>query len=136
MKPVDAGVPPKFTLREDRQAGTTDSWRTWAENREVEEWMQSVAGVLPQGWNDNAANQQGPRHYEFPTGYNNYFTGVERYAVGEQFFMHSAQLVVSFHPVLLEVCYVITHIGLNAPGVEPESAQDNTLSDHELDRSM
>ena len=94
MKPVDAGVPPKFTLREDRQAGTTESWRTWAENREVEEWMQSVAGVLPQGWNDNAANQQGPRHYEFPTGYNNYFTGVERYAVGEQFCMHSAQLVV------------------------------------------
>ncbi|TBU32092.1 brg1-associated factor b [Dichomitus squalens] len=93
--PVDAGVPPRFTLREDRRAGTTDSWRAWAENREVEEWIQSIGGVLPQGWNDSAATSQGSRHYEFPTGYNNYFTGVERYAVGEQYFAHSAQLMAS-----------------------------------------
>lgn len=94
MKPVDAGVAAKFTLREDRQAGTTESWRTWAENHEVEEWIQSIAGILPQGWNDQLASTQGPRHYEFPTGYNNYFTGMERYAVGEQFFAHSSALMV------------------------------------------
>ncbi|KAI0356605.1 actin-like protein Arp4p [Trametes cingulata] len=93
--PVDTGVPPKFTLREDRAAGTTDTWRAWAEAHEVDEWIQSVAGVLPQGWNEQAANQQGPRHYEFPTGANYYFSGVERYAVGEQFFTHSPQLVAS-----------------------------------------
>jgi actin-like protein 6B len=51
-KPVEPGAPPKFTLREDRISGTTNSWRRWCENREVEEWMQSVAGVLDQGWND------------------------------------------------------------------------------------
>ena len=30
----------------------TDSWRSWYEAKETEEWMQSVAGVLDQGWND------------------------------------------------------------------------------------
>lgn len=94
MKPVDAGLPPKFTLREDRVAGTTDTWRAWAEATEVEEWTQSVGGCLKEGWNEQYANSQGPRHYEFPTGYNNYFTAVERFAVGEQFFTHSAQLQV------------------------------------------
>ncbi|KAI0773898.1 brg1-associated factor b [Fomes fomentarius] len=93
--PVDAGLPPKFTLREDRVAGTTDTWRAWAEANEVEEWTQSVGGCLKEGWNEQYANSQGPRHYEFPTGYNNYFTAVERFAVGEQFFTHSAQLQAS-----------------------------------------
>ncbi|CAL1702296.1 unnamed protein product [Somion occarium] len=91
---VDAGVPPRFTLRADRQAGTTESWRKWYEDREVEEWIQAVAGVLDQGWNEQAAAQRGARHYEFATGYNYYF-GSERFSVGEQFFTHSPQLVAS-----------------------------------------
>jgi hypothetical protein len=33
-------------------AGTTDSWKKWYEANEVDEWIQSVAGVLDQGWND------------------------------------------------------------------------------------
>ena len=53
-KPVDPGAPPKYTLRRDRELGLTDSWRQWAEAREVEEWIQSVAGVLEQGWNDQS----------------------------------------------------------------------------------
>lgn len=40
------------------------------------------------------AGQKGPRHYEFPTGYNFYF-GIERLLVGEQYFTHSPQLQVS-----------------------------------------
>lgn len=51
-QPVEPGAPPRFTLREDRISGTTESWRVWCESREVEEWIQSVAGVLDQGWND------------------------------------------------------------------------------------
>jgi len=51
-KPVEPGASPRFTLREDRLPGTTESWRSWYENREVDEWIQSVAGVLDQGWND------------------------------------------------------------------------------------
>ncbi|GJE84617.1 actin-related protein [Phanerochaete sordida] len=91
---VDATFPPKFTLREDRVPGVTDSWRSWYEAREVDEWVQSVAGVLDQGWNDQAAAQRGPRHYEFPTGYNTYF-GAERFNVGELYFSHTPQLVAS-----------------------------------------
>lgn len=30
----------------------TESWRGWYEAKEVEEWVQSVAGILDQGWND------------------------------------------------------------------------------------
>lgn len=45
-------MPPRFTLRQDRVAGTTDSWKKWYETNEVNEWIQSVAGVLEQGWND------------------------------------------------------------------------------------
>ncbi|KAH9943091.1 brg1-associated factor b [Epithele typhae] len=93
--PVDVGVPPKFVLREDRKAGTTDSWRAWAEAHEVEEWVQSVGGCLVQGWNEQLAVQQGSRHYEFPTGCSAHFSGPERFAVGEQFFTHSQQLVAS-----------------------------------------
>ena len=51
-KPVDPNTPPQVALRQDRIAGTTASWRTWAESRELDEWIQSVAGVLEQGWND------------------------------------------------------------------------------------
>lgn len=43
---------PKYTLRRERELGLTESWRQWAEAQEVEEWIQSVAGVLEQGWND------------------------------------------------------------------------------------
>ncbi|CCM02833.1 uncharacterized protein FIBRA_04945 [Fibroporia radiculosa] len=94
-QPVDAAVAAKFELRQDRIAGTTDSWKAWYEAREVDEWIQSVAGVLDQGWNEQAANQKGARHYEFPTGYNNYFSASERYSVGELFFTHSHQLMAS-----------------------------------------
>jgi actin-like protein 6A len=92
--PVEPGAPPKFVPRQDRIAGTTDSWRTWAQVREVDEWIQTIAGVLDQGWNDQLAAQKPVRQYEFPTGYNMYF-GPERYQVGEQFFYHSPQLVAS-----------------------------------------
>ncbi|KAG1725955.1 actin-domain-containing protein [Suillus occidentalis] len=70
-----------FPSSEDRISGTTNSWRSWCENREVDEWIHSVAGVLDQGWNDQAAASRPARQYEFPTGYNTYF-GPERYLVG------------------------------------------------------
>ena len=113
---------PNFTLRTDREGGTTETFRKWYEDKEVEEWIQGVAGVLDQGWNDqlslffriplffqglflficrhadntnssSSAAQRGARHFEFATGYNYYF-GPERYLVGEQYFTHSAQLIV------------------------------------------
>ncbi|KAF8897287.1 actin-related protein Arp4p [Infundibulicybe gibba] len=92
--PVEPGAPPRFSLREDRIQGTTNSWKAWAESREVDEWTQSVAGVLDQGWNDQAAAARPPKQYEFPSGYNTYF-GTDRFTVGEQFFWHSPQLIAS-----------------------------------------
>ncbi|KIM64500.1 hypothetical protein SCLCIDRAFT_633828 [Scleroderma citrinum Foug A] len=90
--PVEPSAPPRFTLREDRRAGTTESWKAWYEAREVDEWIQSVAGVLDQGWNEQVVSARPPRQYEFPTGFNTYF-GAERFQVGEEFFYHSPQLV-------------------------------------------
>jgi actin-like protein 6A len=111
---VESGTAPRFAVREDRFSKTTPSLASYYENREVEEWIQSVAGVLDQGWNDQcaffttyhlvsetsrfapsrAASQRPMRHYEFPTGFNTYF-GPERFQVGELFFAHSRELVVS-----------------------------------------
>jgi hypothetical protein len=42
-------------MREDRFSKTTPSLASYYENLEVEEWIQSVAGVLDQGWNDQYA---------------------------------------------------------------------------------
>ncbi|KAM6495565.1 actin-related protein Arp4p [Amanita muscaria] len=92
--PVEPNALPRFTVREDRLPGTTNSWRMWAERREVDEWIQSVAGVLEQGWNDQAAASRPLKQYEFPAGFNTAF-GHERFQVGEQFFWHSPQLAAS-----------------------------------------
>ncbi|KAI0303141.1 actin-like protein Arp4p [Russula brevipes] len=91
---VEAGANPRFAVREDRIAKTTPSLASYYENREVEEWIQSVGGVLDQGWNEHAASQRPVRHYEFPTGFNTYF-GPDRFQVGELFFAHSRDLVAS-----------------------------------------
>ena len=66
-----------------------------------------------------AAVQKGARHYEFPTGFNYYF-GAERLLVGEQYFVHSPQLLVS---ATLEVYFgsSVNIISL-LTGVEPEFA--------------
>ena len=42
-------------MRDDRFSKTTPSLASYYENLEVEEWIQSVAGVLDQGWNDQYA---------------------------------------------------------------------------------
>ena len=52
---MDHGTAPRFTKREDRFSKTTPSLASYYENLEVEEWIQSVAGVLDQGWNDQYA---------------------------------------------------------------------------------
>ena len=52
LQSVPPDQPPRCTLREDRIRGTTDSWRQWAESREVEEWIAGVASVLDNGWNE------------------------------------------------------------------------------------
>ena len=99
---------PIYALRQDRLPRTTDSWRQWAENREVDEWIQAMGAVIDQGWNDQyvfvvlvffisltlfprAVMQRPARQYEFPTGYGAFF-GPERFRVGEEFFSHMASI--------------------------------------------
>ena len=124
-QPVDINATPKYQLREDRVAGTTDTWRAWAEAHEVEEWVQSVGGCLAQGWNEQLAQQQGVRHYEFPTGYNTFFTGPERCAVGEQFFAHSQQLIVCSFPGNSRISLLTIPVG-----VQPKPPQNSALTYH------
>ncbi|KAI5120908.1 hypothetical protein M0805_002888 [Coniferiporia weirii] len=93
-RPVPDMAQPIFTLREDRVAAVTPTWRQWYEDREVDEWIMSVAAVIDQGWNEQLVAQRPLRPYEFPTGYNQLF-GPERFVVGEQFFTHSQSLVQS-----------------------------------------
>jgi actin-like protein 6B len=45
-------MPPQFAIREDRMPLTTASWTKWAEEREVDEWLQSMGGVLSGGFNE------------------------------------------------------------------------------------
>lgn len=69
-----------------------------------------------------AASQRPLRHYEFPTGFNTYF-GPERFQVGELFFAHSRELVVSspslFSTFFLDVSLpdidLIVHVGIKSP---------------------
>ncbi|CAK5275750.1 unnamed protein product [Mycena citricolor] len=93
-KPVEVGAPPQYTLRQDRLPGTTQTWKHWYEDREVEEWLQSVGGVVEQGWNDQVVASKPARQYEFPTGQTAWF-GSERFTVGEQFFHHSPHLTAT-----------------------------------------
>ncbi|CEL58128.1 Actin-related protein 4 OS=Emericella nidulans (strain FGSC A4 / ATCC 38163 / CBS 112,46 / NRRL 194 / M139) GN=arp4 PE=3 SV=1 [Rhizoctonia solani AG-1 IB] len=86
-QPVEVNMPPSFTLRPERQQGTAKTWLSWAENREVEEWINGCVGVLDQGWNDQHASMRPPRHYEFPTGFNSVFSS-ERFIPGEVYFTH------------------------------------------------
>lgn len=78
---------PSYTLREDRLRLTTESWKRWAEQREVDEWIAGAAGVLEHGFSDHAATNRPPRAYEFPTGFNTVF-GPERFLSGELYFTH------------------------------------------------
>ncbi|KAH8113415.1 actin-related protein Arp4p [Phellopilus nigrolimitatus] len=93
-KPVPEMAQPIYTLREDRVAAVTPTWRQWYEDREVDEWIMSVGKVIDQGWNEQLVAQRGKWPYEFPTGYNQWF-GPERFVVGEQFFAHSPSLIQS-----------------------------------------
>ncbi|KAF9516188.1 hypothetical protein BS47DRAFT_1315514 [Hydnum rufescens UP504] len=89
-RPVEPSRLPMVTLREDRIQQTTDSWRQWALDREVDEWLAACGAIIETGWSDHAASARPPRHYEFPTGYNLLF-GSERLIPGEMYFKPPAQ---------------------------------------------
>jgi len=52
LQPVALNKPTSFAIRQDRARLTTESWRQWAEQREVDEWIAGVAGVLEHGFSE------------------------------------------------------------------------------------
>lgn len=55
---------PIFTLREDRVAAVTPTWRQWYEEHEVDEWAMSVAAVIDQGWNEQYVKSEVHPYYK------------------------------------------------------------------------
>ncbi|KAH8830247.1 actin family [Flagelloscypha sp. PMI_526] len=94
--PGEPNAQPLFALREDRFPLTTESWNAWAENREVDEWMQSVGAVAESGWNEQVLFQRPPKYYEFPNGFNGMFR-LDRFLPGEQFFWMNQQIAAAQH---------------------------------------
>jgi actin-like protein 6B len=54
--PVSAGVAPRFNLRQERVAGTTDSWRDWAECRVVESFREATGAVFETKYEDRCVS--------------------------------------------------------------------------------
>ncbi|KAG8977805.1 NuA4 histone acetyltransferase subunit, partial [Tulasnella sp. 427] len=82
---VEQNQLPRFVARDDRIASTTTSWRNWAVQREVEEWMMACGAVLPREYTDDLARSWARKPYEFPTGFNSSF-GAERFIPGDIYF--------------------------------------------------
>ena len=51
-QPIEIGRPHQAVLREDRISRTTESWKQWAEAREVEEWVAATNAVIETGWTE------------------------------------------------------------------------------------
>ncbi|KZV75422.1 brg1-associated factor b [Peniophora sp. CONT] len=110
--PVAPNAPPMFQIRHDRTSQTTPSLLKYYEEREVDEWIQSVAGVLDQGWNDQLVNSRPAKQYEFPTGFNAYF-GKDRFQVGEMW-MGASRDVQTSNPGLPPALPQLLSKSLNA----------------------
>jgi actin-related protein len=82
---VDPGASANVVLRQDRLAGSTDSFRTYQVARTLNDFKESVAQVLEMPWNDQQAQYRAGRMYEFPDGYNDAF-GLERLRAPELLF--------------------------------------------------
>lgn len=85
---VEANAPPRYTLRQDRLSLTTETWKAWASDREVDEWVARVAGVLEQSWSVNFAQTKQGMSYEFPSGYHTIYDH-NRFLPGEIYFNQS-----------------------------------------------
>ncbi|KAG8885179.1 NuA4 histone acetyltransferase subunit [Tulasnella sp. 331] len=84
-QPVEPNMPPRCATRADRVEKTTTSWRNWALQGEVEEWLAACGGVLSKGWSEEAARAWARKSYEFPSGFNSSF-GSERFVPGDIYF--------------------------------------------------
>ncbi|KAJ9112704.1 hypothetical protein QFC22_006206 [Naganishia vaughanmartiniae] len=78
--PVALDQPAQVILNQQRIDKSTASWRSYAEQRVVQDWKESVCEVSPFPY-----EPQQSKFYEFPDGYNHYY-GNERYQLPEMLF--------------------------------------------------
>lgn len=93
--PVETGKPPQFTLNATRTASgkTTASWREHAENKVVETWREAVAEVCtPQPYSADLVGARPSRLYEFPTGFSQNYSAIDRFRLPEILFNPAAHI--------------------------------------------
>ncbi|RXK42026.1 brg1-associated factor b [Tremella mesenterica] len=84
--PCDPGIQPRPLLRDDRALHTTPSWRAWAENQVVEQWLGACGEMINyKGFDFQTARELPQQLFEFPDGYSQMF-GEERYRFTELLF--------------------------------------------------
>ena len=81
-KAVGLGEPSDFV---SRKLKITDSFRTFAKFRAVQDFKESVCQVSDMPFNEKELSARPPKYYEFADGFNSNF-GVDRFRVGEILF--------------------------------------------------
>ncbi|WFD44103.1 NuA4 histone acetyltransferase subunit [Malassezia psittaci] len=69
-KPVDPGMPPQATLREDRLQHSAPSFRAYHTMRLLDDFKEAMCQTLETPWDPAHAAARPTRMYEFPDGYN------------------------------------------------------------------
>ncbi|KAI3617928.1 hypothetical protein CBS9595_003837 [Malassezia furfur] len=69
-KPVDPGMPPQATLREDRLQHTAPSFRAYHTMRLLDDFKEAMCQTLEAPWDAAHAAARPTKMYEFPDGYN------------------------------------------------------------------
>lgn len=90
--PIEPRLPSRAVLQsnrvynpEDPQSLTTQSFARHAEMQVMHDFKEAACGVLESSWNEAGAKQKGAKLFEFPDGYNDYYTANPRYTVPEVF---------------------------------------------------
>lgn len=68
--PCDPGMPSQATLREDRLAATTPSFRMYHTMRLLDDFKEAMCQTLETPWDAAQAASRPTKMYEFPDGYN------------------------------------------------------------------
>ncbi|KAJ9112635.1 hypothetical protein QFC19_000655 [Naganishia cerealis] len=83
--PVALDQPAQVVLNQQRFDRSTASWKSYAEQRVVQDWKESICEVSPFPYDPQTSANRQSKFFEFPDGYNHYY-GNERYQLPELLF--------------------------------------------------